>query len=190
MIQSQIHKPVYQPLFYFNGYDIQNDGNANQEQPPTRLMYNSTERTHKPIKVRVISDSWDNSYLENIHLQMGNGKDDELALYRENIEMLNDILCLPNNWNENGAKEFNNEIVSEMRKIIDLLPLQPEIFPTARSSIQFEYEKDDGSYLEFELFEDGRLKLFVTNLNSISESNSTRYVDIDEAIEVVCDFYR
>ena len=38
--------------------------------------------------------------------------------------------------------------------------IQPRIFPTARNSIQFEYEKQDGEYLEFELFEDGRLKKF------------------------------
>jgi len=34
------------------------------------------------------------------------------------------------------------------------------IFPTARGSIQMEYETERGDYLELELFEDGRLKAF------------------------------
>ena len=34
------------------------------------------------------------------------------------------------------------------------LDYQPEVFPTARRTIQMEYELDDNSYLEFEVYSD------------------------------------
>lgn len=39
-------------------------------------------------------------------------------------------------------------------KVLKMLPILPDIFPTFRDSIQFEYEKSSGAYLELEVFED------------------------------------
>ncbi|KJE25644.1 hypothetical protein LG52_3208 [Geobacillus kaustophilus] len=38
---------------------------------------------------------------------------------------------------------------------------QPKLFPTARDSIQLEFEKENGDYLEFELFEN-KIDVFVS----------------------------
>lgn len=46
------------------------------------------------------------------------------------------------------------QFLSLKSKCLDILSTvdqQPEIFPTGRGSIQFEYEKDNGDYLEFEI---------------------------------------
>lgn len=73
---------------------------------------------------------------------------------RSNINTLNLFLSLPQNWNDNNAQPFNNCLIKKCISIISELEYQPEIFPTARQSIQFEYEKTNGDYLEFEFFEE------------------------------------
>ena len=53
---------------------------------------------------------------------------------------------------------------------------QPKIFPTGRQTIQLEYEKRNGDYLEFELFEE---KVVVFNVLSEKETEEEyNYVDI------------
>lgn len=88
---------------------------------------------------------------------------------QRNILRLEEIASLPENWNNNGASSFSQEHISKMKNILLALPVQPLVFPTARNSIQFEYEKQNGDYLEFELFEDGSVMQF-----SYSEANGSK----------------
>ncbi len=67
---------------------------------------------------------------------------------------LDEIADLDYNWNENGAEPFPVDLVCKCRTILCDLSNEPFISPTAHGSIQFEYEKDCGDYLEFEIFED------------------------------------
>lgn len=60
---------------------------------------------------------------------------------------------LQDNWNDNGAKKFGDKLIVKCYSILFGLPVLPEIFPVADGSIQFEYERADGSYLEFDIFE-------------------------------------
>lgn len=106
----------------------------------------------------------------------------------ENIETLESFLTLPENWNDNGAMPPSKELVNKMKGIVSVLPIQPEIFLTARDSIQFQYEKDNGDYLEFELFEDGKLGMFKIDSNN-NEENKTIKADIEFIIKVVDEFY-
>ena len=48
-----------------------------------------------------------------------------------------------------------------------LLKFQPNIFPTGRQSIQFEYEKANGNYLEIEIFEGN-----ITSFSIISDKET------------------
>lgn len=66
---------------------------------------------------------------------------------------LDDIFNLKDNWNGNGASHFEASIILKCKEIIKLLPIEPEIYPTANDSIQLEYEKKDGAYLEFDVFD-------------------------------------
>lgn len=97
-----------------------------------------------------------------------------------------EIEKLQDNWNENGASSFSKEILNTARNLVLLLSVQPSIFPTARDSIQFEYENELGDYLEFELFDSGRLKMFSYTCNGVEK---TKDITIDEMNEVVNDFF-
>ena len=70
---------------------------------------------------------------------------------QQSYTKLDAIAELKSNWNDNGALPFDNELIDRCRRIIQLLPTQPEIFPTAIGAIQFEFRTSDG-YLEFEIF--------------------------------------
>lgn len=84
---------------------------------------------------------------------------DEVAKYCSNIDRLNKLAELENNWNGYGAKKFSNNLIERIKKIISILEVQPEIFPTGAQSIQLEYENKD-SYLEFEIYENGQIKAY------------------------------
>ena len=104
----------------------------------------------------------------------------------ESLLRINQIEALENNWNGNGAAAFSKEILAKARELVALLSEQPTILPTGRDSIQLEYEKENGDYLEFELFEGGRLKMFSYTHDGIAE---TKDILFDSANEAVCIFY-
>lgn len=99
---------------------------------------------------------------------------------------LEEIEALPDNWNGNGAAAFSKEIIKKARELVYGLSIQPVILPTGRDSIQMEYENENCDYMEFELFEDGRLKMFLYTHNGISE---TKDIALSLASKAVCDFY-
>ena len=106
--------------------------------------------------------------------------------YYKNKIALNQIAALPNNWNNNGANTFSPQLISRSQHLIERLQKQPMIFPTANDSIQFEYEKDNGDYLEFELFENGKCKLFHCGTDNTHEC---RFIDDADINKEVNQFY-
>lgn len=71
----------------------------------------------------------------------------------KNIEQIKMISSLEFDWNGYGSPPVPESVINLSIDIINTLDIQPEIFPTARKSIQFEYHKKDKSYLEFEIYE-------------------------------------
>ncbi len=69
-------------------------------------------------------------------------------------EALNTIYALKKDWNGNEAEEFSEELVQKCRMILKQLSEEPFVCPTACGAIQFEYEKENGEYLEFEIYKD------------------------------------
>lgn len=94
--------------------------------------------------------------------------EEEKKYLRENVEVLSEIGELQDNWNNYGAPKFNQSLIFKCLRIITSsnLKFQPEIFPTARQSIQFEYEPDDHHYFEIEIFID-RIKIYSRIKNDI-----------------------
>lgn len=86
----------------------------------------------------------------------------------DNLITINSFLNLEYNWNDNEAQPFSESLINEAKQIIMGLFRQPDVFPTARNSIQFEYERDNGDYFEIELFS-GRLEIFSIINNEESE---------------------
>lgn len=79
---------------------------------------------------------------------------------RRNLATLQEIADLQPNWNENGADSFSSDLIRFAASILEQLPVQPDVFPTARNSIQLEFNNQKGDYLEFELFDGEKVKMF------------------------------
>lgn len=78
----------------------------------------------------------------------------------KNAIRLEEISHLPDNWNGRGADKVSAEFLDYVEGILTGLDVEPDVFPTARDSIQLEYENPTGDYLEFEIFPDKRIKKF------------------------------
>lgn len=114
--------------------------------------------------------------------------DSTRTMKMKNIQKLNEIAKLPMNWNEGGASAFQNSLISICRTIVSLLPYQPEIFPTAADSIQMEYEKDSGEYLEFNVSDSG-IEIFKINDDNSEETRFLELSEQEKLKKVVSDFY-
>lgn len=105
-------------------------------------------------------------------------------------QVFKDIENLQDNWNGNGAKAFSTTLIDRCKQIVSNLNVKPAIFPTAKNSIQLEYEKDNGEYLEFEVFED-KVEVFIINSRQntkeyeITDSNAS-----DRMHQIVNDFFK
>jgi hypothetical protein len=104
-----------------------------------------------------------------------------------NLEILKGISELEYNWNNNEAEPFSPNLLSYCRNIINEIVHQPDIFPTGRKSIQMEYEKDNGEYLELEIFEN-HINLFLIK-ESGEEIEDVLPLEMTKINEVVLDFH-
>lgn len=105
-----------------------------------------------------------------------------------NLRKLDQIARLEAGWNGNKAKAFEEQLISKVRRIITGLELQPELFPTACNSLQFEYEKEDGSYLEIEINSKNTWEVFQINSDG-KETYFSIADNIEAIIKVVNSFY-
>ena len=81
--------------------------------------------------------------------------------YLNNIQKLSEIGNLPENWNGYTATTFSKEFIGYLKQNILMLDKQPEIFPIAYGNVQFEYDHEDGGYLEFEISPDSVIKCYI-----------------------------
>lgn len=127
--------------------------------------------------------------LENVYLMAYNG----INLLEKNYilasESLDEIACLKNNWNGNGASSFSYELIEKCKRILVQLAAEPFVCPTACGSIQFEYEKENGDYLEFEVYED-RIEVFLDTVEKGEEEFNLQGISAtDKMKQMVVDFY-
>ena len=96
----------------------------------------------------------------------------------DNMQKLDDISPLKENWNLTGARAFSDKLIEKVRTLIFYLDIQPEIFPTACDSLQLEYDKEDGSHMEIEINDTDNAEVFtlekdgresITNIKASSE---------------------
>ncbi len=106
------------------------------------------------------------------------------------IKRLEDIGKLPYDWNGYGARPFSSALIDKCEKIVNELSHQPEIYPTGRQSIQFQYQLKDKSYLEFEIFADKTMCLWVPK-RIYADAVETEIIDAEEKQikEIVDSFY-
>ncbi len=102
------------------------------------------------------------------------------------LNKLRSFEAYADNWNGYGAPKFEKSLVSLAENVLRKLDHQPEIFPIAGGAIQFEYEKESGEYLEFEILENEDAHCL-----SVDKDGKEREFDValDQINKVVNDFY-
>lgn len=85
---------------------------------------------------------------------------------------------LPDNWNFNGAEHISINVLTLAKDLVSKLNHKPDIFPTGRNSVQFEYENDE-FYFEVEVFDNSIITLFNDYRYDTSENKLfTSIIDI------------
>ena len=97
------------------------------------------------------------------------------------------ISLLADNWDGNGSKAFDKQLIAKVKDLIGVLDVQPEIFPLSYGSIQMEYEKEDDSYLEIEINLNDTWDVFELNENG-EESAFSVAADAEVVNKVAKDF--
>lgn len=107
---------------------------------------------------------------------------------QSNVKKLNSFLNLHYNWNGYRAKPFDKNLMEKCVNLIKAsnLQYQPEIFPTGRESIQFEYEKEDGSYLEIEIYSNRIALLFIDSFGHELEQEKVQWENV---LSLINDFH-
>ncbi|MBR5970997.1 MAG: hypothetical protein IK016_11755 [Lachnospiraceae bacterium] len=82
-----------------------------------------------------------------------------------NRKKLARIAEMQDSWNGNGAKAISAAVIESVRDLLEQMEFQPEIFPTACDSIQFEYEMQDGGHLEIEISSKDQAECFYVDAN-------------------------
>lgn len=95
--------------------------------------------------------------------------EDITLLQKNNQIKLTHIFDLKDDWNGYGAKPIPPSIIYKCASLMNELVCQPKIYPTGRESIQFEYEKDNGEYLEFEFFSDKMIVFAISETGEEAE---------------------
>ena len=119
-------------------------GNVSQKiEEPLQVLF--CEDTHKDITARDNISIFDESSCDSMSCS---------SELENNMEKLNRIAAYEKNWNGNDALPLPRNIIEKVKSLLPELYMQPQLFPTACDSIQIEYEKENGEYLEFQIFED------------------------------------
>ena len=108
---------------------------------------------------------------------------------QRNLDKLERFALFQENWNGYGAKPFSKTLLSRAENLIRGLSTQPELFPTADDSIQIEYDKEGGGYLEIQITDNDSYDVFVME-NEDSEGENFRIeADVKFINEQVKKFY-
>ena len=108
-----------------------------------------------------------------------------------NLEKISNIASLKEGWNGYNARPFSEFVLLKARQVICGLPinLQPDLFPTGRGSIQFEYHGNNNNYLEFELFEERLIGMQVLG----NDYDNAKFWDLQpddiEKIKEIADYF-
>lgn len=69
----------------------------------------------------------------------------------DNYRRLQEISQLTEGWDGYTAQPIPKEVISRTKEILMMLPNGAKIFPTGRSTVQIEYQKNAENYFELEI---------------------------------------
>lgn len=108
--------------------------------------------------------------------------------YIEIIEKIKSFLNLDNDWNGYGAQVFSDQLVQKAIEIVKSFSVLPEVYPISDGRIQFEFEKANGEYLEFEISESQAVNVFTITADGFEQEYQIDS-DADRLARIVADFY-
>lgn len=103
-----------------------------------------------------------------------------------NVSKLKRCEILSDGWSGENSKAINSNILSKAKYLIDILTIQPDIYPTPRGTIQFEYYKNS-NYLEFEIFPT-KTKMLKILKDEPYEQVISNFLDIEKEVVTFYDF--
>lgn len=156
---------------------------------------NQNEKTQSMEKCYDFRETYNGCVMENM---MGftlfyDGETNNIATSSEQLNNLNklyDIKKLEKNWNGYGGLEIDNVVIERAEIFIKNICRQPKMFPTGRNSIQMQYELEDKSYLEFEIYEEKVMCMKVPKRiykNAVFEKFED--IEIKKLNQIVKEFY-
>lgn len=101
---------------------------------------------------------------------------------------IEEISRLGDNWNGYGAIAFSDDLIDKAKKVVAMLQRQPEIFPTAAESIQFEYDGPKESYLEIVVSKEERASVFMIDQDGYEHYDKIN-LDTNSLNRIVESFY-
>ena len=104
-----------------------------------------------------------------------------------NLKKLDVISNLNDNWDGYGAEPLQKKLIALTADLIRKLYIQPEIFPTADGTIQLEFEKGNGDYLELQFSGKGLCDVF--RLRGDNEEYFKSHDDSSSINHLVEEFY-
>jgi hypothetical protein len=99
-------------------------------------------------------------------------------------EWLDKISLLKNNWDGYDATAVPIQIINLCKDMADKFKYTPEIYPTCRATIQFEFDNGD-NYLELEIFTDHYEALISCDGDEKEESGEIDLDKINKLIEMI-----
>lgn len=90
----------------------------------------------------------------------------------QNLLMLEKYAALPCGFDGYDAPAISADAIEVSKELVRALSKQPDISPTCRGSIQFEYEKDNGEYFEFEIVSKNDIKYLFKNADGYTEGKT------------------
>ena len=104
----------------------------------------------------------------------------------DSFSKINSFAKFKENWNGYGASPFSKNVLDNAKKAILKLNYQPEIFPVADGSIQFEYDFNN-SHMEMQIFED-YVETYITDADD-NEKEFNDVFSVSRIKEIVDHFY-
>lgn len=125
------------------------------------------------------------TYNEDISkLEMNSLNIGERPTQDENRAALAEMYDLDPDW----FNPIDRDLLAKAEGLIYALNIQPEIFPVPNGHIQFEYDTEDGRYMELELFPDKKVRMMVTQ-NTSKPIHDVFGLDVNKINRVVEMFY-
>ncbi len=90
------------------------------------------------------------------------------------------------NWNGYDAPPVSATAIANAKAIVNVVSPSPEVFPTANQSVQLEYTKPNGEYLELEVTDDAVYALYQYGAENREWKMA---MNVDQVVDTVAEFF-